>query len=332
MPESNQQDHFEPSLIDRFRRLAMVAHALTGELEADEIMRIVLNQGMAGMDATGGAAAFLRGDDVVPVGAAGSSRASMARIGRMRLADDNPLSEAIRQGNPIWIRSRREGISRFTALALSSPTSQGWVCIPLQSGGRPFGAIALSFGHPPQFDEVDQQFILALADITSLALLQVFSRRRSRPDLAPAAAPTLEDLLAGATDALVVVDAEGSIVEVNEQVTRLLGHSRQQLLDRSVEVLLPIGVREGHAALRRRYVVEPVPRPFGSGMEILARRADGTEVPCDVALSPCVTTYGMCVVAVIRVVGSAAVVEPELGRPVAAQLSPAGVPDPAGLS
>jgi PAS domain S-box-containing protein len=98
--------------------------------------------------------------------------------------------------------------------------------------------------------------------------------------------PAAEALLRDAPDAIALVDQEGYIRLVNDELTRLLGYQRDELLGEKVERLVPDGERGVHRAHRTRYRVHPSRRPMGSRAELRARRRDGTTVPVEIALSP----------------------------------------------
>lgn len=107
-------------------------------------------------------------------------------------------------------------------------------------------------------------------------------------------------LLEGAPDAVVVVDAAGRIVFSNEQTERLFGYPRGALLGELIELLVPDRLRQGHAALREQFLLKPHPRPMGSGLELCGRRQDGSEFPIEISLSPLETRDGILVSASIR--------------------------------
>jgi PAS domain S-box-containing protein len=107
-------------------------------------------------------------------------------------------------------------------------------------------------------------------------------------------------LLETAPDALIVVDGAGMIVFANAQAERLFGYARQDLLGQSVEVLVPQAARTGHPAMRATYEQDPYPRPMGSGIELAARRRDGTEFPAEISLSALETAEGLLVSAAVR--------------------------------
>jgi PAS domain S-box-containing protein len=107
-------------------------------------------------------------------------------------------------------------------------------------------------------------------------------------------------LLDGAPDAMVCVDRCGRIALVNAQTERLFGYQREELVDQSVEILVPGVARRAHRAHRDRYMADPHPRPMGAGMELSARRRDGSTFPAEVSLSAIDTDDGMLVIAAVR--------------------------------
>src|SRR6476659_5846925 len=93
-------------------------------------------------------------------------------------------------------------------------------------------------------------------------------------------------LLDAAPDATIIVTDTGEIAYANDQAFELLGFDAGDLLERPVEDLLPAAQRGVHRTHRKRYQAEPSVRPMGAGLELLARRRDGTEFPVEVSLSP----------------------------------------------
>jgi len=107
-------------------------------------------------------------------------------------------------------------------------------------------------------------------------------------------------LFAAYPDALLLVDADGRIALANPAAERLLLYPRDGLRGVGVDALVPDAVRARHAALRAAYAVEPQPRPMGAQHALVARRADGSTVMVEIALSP-LTDHGLpYVVAAVR--------------------------------
>ncbi len=107
-------------------------------------------------------------------------------------------------------------------------------------------------------------------------------------------------LLEAAPDGIVGVDRSGRIALANVQAERLFGYRRDELLGQPVEMLVPHGVRELHVQHRAGYFADPRPRPMGAGMQLTARRRDGTEFPVEISLSGLETEEGLVVSASVR--------------------------------
>jgi PAS domain S-box-containing protein len=87
-------------------------------------------------------------------------------------------------------------------------------------------------------------------------------------------------------DAILAVDQQGVIRYANRQAGRLFGQERATLVSTPVEALLPEHLRERHFAHRAKYNLEPRRRPMGRGLDLVARRADGSTFPVDIMLNP----------------------------------------------
>lgn len=110
----------------------------------------------------------------------------------------------------------------------------------------------------------------------------------------------LAALLDAAPDALVCVEPNGRIAQVNQQVGELFGYSRAELLGAEVEILLPESLRERHVAHRAGFNRHPQVRSMGSGLPLVARRRDGSEFPVEVSLVPWLAGEQGWVIAAIR--------------------------------
>jgi hypothetical protein len=107
-------------------------------------------------------------------------------------------------------------------------------------------------------------------------------------------------LLEAAQDAIVAVDDRGRIHLVNHQAEALFGYSRDELIGQPVETLIPDRARSAHPGHRASYFANPSARPMGAGLELAARRKDGTEFPVDISLSSSVVDDGVIVTATVR--------------------------------
>lgn len=98
---------------------------------------------------------------------------------------------------------------------------------------------------------------------------------------------------------LLIVDESGRITMLNEQMERLLGYQRAELLGQPVEVLLPFRFVETHAEHRAQYLAHPSSRPMGAGRDLYARHKDGRDIPVEIGLSTVQTASGRFVLSTI---------------------------------
>lgn len=89
-----------------------------------------------------------------------------------------------------------------------------------------------------------------------------------------------EDVIEFAPDAFVLCDPQGSIGRINSRAEQMFGYRREDLVGRSVVVLMPNGLARG-TSLR-------------------CLRSDGSEFPADINVSPLQTHRGSLVMAVVR--------------------------------
>ncbi|MDX1954199.1 MAG: PAS domain S-box protein [Chitinophagaceae bacterium] len=121
-------------------------------------------------------------------------------------------------------------------------------------------------------------------------------------------------LLDSAPDATVIVDEEGSIRMINQQTERLFGYTKEELLGKKVELLIPGNLREKHTHHRRKYIDQPRVRMMGEGIELMALKKDGGLFPVAISLSPIRTEEGMMVSASVRDITGSKELENNLRR------------------
>jgi PAS domain S-box-containing protein len=107
-------------------------------------------------------------------------------------------------------------------------------------------------------------------------------------------------LLEFAPDAVVGVGREGRIELVNSQVEQIFGYRRDELLGEQIEKLIPERYHPVHEGHRSGYFGNPRTRSMGAGLELRARRRDGSEFPCEISLSSIVTDEGRMALAAVR--------------------------------
>ncbi len=107
-------------------------------------------------------------------------------------------------------------------------------------------------------------------------------------------------LLQAAPDAIVILDQSGRIKLINSQAEVGFGYSREELVGRQVEQLVPASFQEQYCGDFAGYLKNPVPRSMGVEAELSMLRKDGTAFPAEIRLSPLHTGQGMLIISIIR--------------------------------
>ena len=92
-------------------------------------------------------------------------------------------------------------------------------------------------------------------------------------------------VIESAPNAFVVADGNGAIVLVNSQAEHIFGYNREELLGRSLEILIPQRYRGAHPGHRKHYFASPSTRAMGAGRDLFAVHKDGTEFPVEIGLN-----------------------------------------------
>jgi len=121
-------------------------------------------------------------------------------------------------------------------------------------------------------------------------------------------------LLEAAPDAMVVVNARGRIVLLNVQAEKQFGYRRDELIGQQVKNIIPQGFAERLIADDLRSDEDALAQQIGTGIELSARRKDGSEFPIEIMLSPLESADGALVTAAIRNISVRKEAEAHLAR------------------
>ncbi|MEI9935041.1 MAG: PAS domain-containing sensor histidine kinase [Ferruginibacter sp.] len=94
-----------------------------------------------------------------------------------------------------------------------------------------------------------------------------------------------EALFNHATIGIVITNSRGKIINFNQYAETQFGYAKEEVINQSIEILIPRQVRAKHVALRDDFYQHPEPRRMGEGRDLFAQRKDGSNFPVEVSLS-----------------------------------------------
>jgi len=146
--------------------------------------------------------------------------------------------------------------------------------------------------------------IAAFLALVALIVAPLDVRRAvSQRDLAQrqqqASEATAHSLFQAASQGIVMVDGSGKIVMANPAAEKMFGFQVDELQGQAIEVLLPTNLRATHVAERDRYFQHPQTRPMGLGLDLQARRKDGSVFFAEISLSYVDSAQGTLAVAFV---------------------------------
>lgn len=103
---------------------------------------------------------------------------------------------------------------------------------------------------------------------------------------------------ASSPDAIVVVDDNGTIREINQAAEILLGYTRSELAGKRIECLVPEAARDAHRGMRRDFDNHPVARVGNRRLTLLNK--SGETIPVEIHLGPARVNGANWVVATLQ--------------------------------
>jgi PAS domain S-box-containing protein len=121
-------------------------------------------------------------------------------------------------------------------------------------------------------------------------------------------------LLEAIPDAIVAVEQDGTILQINSQTETLFGYQRSELVGQKIEILVPARFRNQHHTHRAAFAQSPKIRQMGAGLDLYGRRRDGSEFAVEISLNPVSLGNGTLVLSAIRDISDRKRIEQELRR------------------
>ena len=279
--------------------------ALTSSLDVDQVMAQILASAAAVVPSEGGSIILTEHGYGRVAYCRGFSPEVTIALQQNRFAIDPLLNlrNALAHKAPYLVLDTRVA-EDWIAFPLTSWIRSS-IGVPIECGGQIIGLLVADSATPNYFKPGDVDKLQAFARYAGLALNNVYhmamleQRVAERTAAAHASEAKFRQLIQAAPIAIVISDQKGQITLVNNQTETLFGYSAADLLRQPVEILIPDAARTAHVGKRAEYTAELHVREMGSGLELFARRKDGSLIPVEVQLSYIETSDGVLIMSFI---------------------------------
>lgn len=160
-------------------RRASALYGVTSELancaSVSEVLEVVVSSGFAAVGARAGGVLELSDDGAAleVLKAVGYSESLLERFRRVPLDAPVPVADAVRQREPMFVRTPEELARRYPhvfAEADAPCAHSAWAALPLVASGRVVGALTLGYSEPRSFEQDDRLFLVTLAQQCAQAI------------------------------------------------------------------------------------------------------------------------------------------------------------------
>ncbi|HXX03782.1 MAG TPA: PAS domain S-box protein, partial [Xanthobacteraceae bacterium] len=94
----------------------------------------------------------------------------------------------------------------------------------------------------------------------------------------------VKSILDSVPDAMIVIDAHGTMQSFSSAAERLFGYAAAEVLGKNVKMLMPTPYRESHDGYIHRYLSTGERRIIGIGRVVVGERSDGSTFPMELAV------------------------------------------------
>jgi GAF domain-containing protein/anti-sigma regulatory factor (Ser/Thr protein kinase) len=166
---------------ERLGRLQQVTAGLAEALTVEQVARVMVQ---GGLSVAGCRSAWIgvldeSGDMLVALAASFPVEPG-GPAARIPLDAASPRAEVTRTGQPVWLSSAADALSRYPGLRAIGIADGALGVVPLVSHGRPIGAMMLSFADERTFDTAERALITTLAEQCAQALERARLHQRAQ--------------------------------------------------------------------------------------------------------------------------------------------------------
>ncbi len=232
-------------------------------------------------------------DRVIPVASYGSGVEYLKDIDISTRADlssgRGTTGTAIREDSPVWIQDFQndERLKHWHERGVQF----GWggvAALPLHCNGRIVGALMLYSTVTNAFDKAARDLLEGMAADIGLALdkFTLDSQRKQAEEALRENEARTRDILASAMDAVISTDQDGTVIGWNREAENVFGYAADQAMGKDVSSLIvPPIHRVAHKNGMERFLHTGKGTFIDKRIEIMAMRADGTEIIIELSLT-----------------------------------------------
>ncbi|MCB0413920.1 MAG: PAS domain S-box protein, partial [Bdellovibrionales bacterium] len=99
--------------------------------------------------------------------------------------------------------------------------------------------------------------------------------------------------------AQIAIDENSKIKIANKQAEKLFGYNKSELVEKNIDLLVPLESKQRHPKLVKAFFESPIPRIMGQGRNLFGLKKNGVLFPIEIGLAPVETDTGLWVVSSI---------------------------------
>ncbi len=101
----------------------------------------------------------------------------------------------------------------------------------------------------------------------------------------------LRNIINGVVEAIVIIDMQGIIIQVNPSFVHMFGYAADELVGKNISMIMPEPYKSKHDYYLGQYLATGVGNVIGQGRDVTGLKKDGTSVPLHLSVSVA-TSFG----------------------------------------